>query len=347
MNITKLMTRDEFRSSVFERDNHLCVFCKNPAQDAHHVMERRLWPDGGYYLENGVSVCGSCHLLCESTDISVEDCRVAAGINKPNIPPHLYDDLIYDKWGNIVLDSIRRTKGELYEDESVRKILGQRKSAIQFVDCIKYPRTYHLPWSENITDDDRVMPSTDCFLGKEVVVTEKMDGENTSMYRDRIHARSIDSPNHASRNWVKNFWSQVCWQIPEGWRICGENLFAKHSIFYGELPSYFMGFSVWTGRNECLSWDETELYLQVLGIEVVPVIYRGEFSKEKIVEAAGNHKLGTEKEGYVVRIANQFSYKDFRSSVGKYVRKNHCQTVNHWMYGKAIEKNLMKETLSA
>ncbi len=51
------MTRDDFRNAVFARDNHRCVICGEPAKDAHHILERRLFPDGGYYLNNGASLC--------------------------------------------------------------------------------------------------------------------------------------------------------------------------------------------------------------------------------------------------------------------------------------------------
>jgi hypothetical protein len=57
MNI--LLTRDNFRNSVFERDKHLCVICKEPAVDAHHILERRLFPDEGYYIDNGASLCAA------------------------------------------------------------------------------------------------------------------------------------------------------------------------------------------------------------------------------------------------------------------------------------------------
>jgi len=30
--------RDIFRESVFERDNHKCVVCGEPALDAHHII---------------------------------------------------------------------------------------------------------------------------------------------------------------------------------------------------------------------------------------------------------------------------------------------------------------------
>jgi 5-methylcytosine-specific restriction endonuclease McrA len=38
-----LMTRNEFRQAVFERDNYRCVICGDPAVDAHHIIERRLF----------------------------------------------------------------------------------------------------------------------------------------------------------------------------------------------------------------------------------------------------------------------------------------------------------------
>ncbi len=67
----KLLTRDQFRASVFARDGHTCVFCGAKAADAHHIIERKLWGNGGYYLDNGASVCEPCHLRCESTEFSV------------------------------------------------------------------------------------------------------------------------------------------------------------------------------------------------------------------------------------------------------------------------------------
>lgn len=103
----------------------------------------------------------------------------------------------------------------------------------------KYPSTFHLPWSQGITNDDKILKNLSNFYNKKIVVTIKMDGESCTMYRDKIHARSIDSKNHPSRHWVKQFHSTIKYNIPKNWRICGENLFAKHSIFYNNLPSFF------------------------------------------------------------------------------------------------------------
>src|SRR3546814_8048125 len=89
MKIPILLTRTAFREGVFARDEYRCVFCPLPAEDAHHIIERRLWPDGGYYLDNGASVCRDHHIRCETTEISVEDVRDAAGITRIMVPPHL------------------------------------------------------------------------------------------------------------------------------------------------------------------------------------------------------------------------------------------------------------------
>lgn len=208
--MSTLLTRDCFRESVFARDNHQCVFCKKPAKDAHHIIERRLWADGGYYLDNGASVCEDCHLACERTIISVEDVRIACGITKVIVPEHLYADHAIDKWGNIILNNGLRMRGELFYDESVQKVLREGNVLSLFTDYVKYPRTYHLPWSAGVNDDDRTLKDTFNFHGKRVIVTEKMDGENTTVYHDGyIHARSIDGRNHNSRNWIKNYLTVV------------------------------------------------------------------------------------------------------------------------------------------
>lgn len=338
----KLMTRDAFRETVFNRDGFKCVFCGEPAKDAHHIIERRLWADGGYYVDNGASVCELHHIKCETTELSVEEVREACGITKKILPMHLYDDVIYDKWGNIILDNGSRLRGELFYDESVQKILAKGPYFNDFVKYVKYPRTYHLPWSKNITDDDRVIPSLSSFEGREIVVTVKMDGENTTMYNDYIHARSLDSKNHDSRNWVKNYWGTICGDIPEGWRICGENLFAEHSIHYDELESYFYGFSIWNERNECISWDDTLEWFKLLEIVPVPVLYRGPWD-QKVIEKLEKTMDFKREEGYVVRVTDMFNFRDFRNSVAKYVRKDHVLSVKHWLHGRAIIPNTIKK----
>lgn len=335
----KLYTRDQFRELCLERDKHQCVFCgEKEGLSVHHIVERRLWPDGGYYLENGATVCDVHHMLCEQTNISVEDVRHQCGITKIILPPHMYDDTSYDKWGNPVMANGQRLRGELFYDESVQKVMKQGGVLDLFTYLVKYHRTNHVAWSENIHDDDRVILDMSAFEGKRVIVTVKMDGENTTMYRDYIHARSVDSRNHPSRNWVKNFWSTICHHIDEGWRVCGENMFAEHSIHYDDLKSYFYGFSMWDERNTCLSWDDTMLYFEVMGVTPVEVLYDGIYDEQKI-RALWDEKEWANCEGWVMRTADSFNYGQFKSNVAKFVRKGHVQTAKHWMHGRAVIPN--------
>lgn len=194
---------------------------------------------------------------------------------------------------------------------------------------VKYPRTLHLPWSEGISSDDKVLTDTSCFEGKVVIVSEKMDGENTTLYRDHIHARSLDSGDHWSRHWIKGFWSAVKNEIPVGWRICGENLYATHSIYYDDLNSYFQMFSAWDENNICLSYKDTnDLFA---GIFAIPrPIWIGPYNEQYLKDLATSD--WSNSEGYVVRVADAFHFDDFQTSVAKFVRKGHVQTNEHWMY---------------
>jgi hypothetical protein len=202
---------------------------------------------------------------------------------------------------------------------------------------VKYPRTPHLPWSEGSTSDDKTLPDTSHFEGKYVIITEKMDGENTTMYRDGIHARSLDSKGGEDRDWVKALWSKVRYEIPEGWRVCGENLWARHSIPYSDLKSFFYGFSIWDSDNICLPWVETEGFFDIMGITPVRTIYEGEWDEAYVRELA--QSLNTETtEGFVVRVeqCGGFHYRDFDKNVAKWVRKGHVQTDKHWRHSQII-----------
>lgn len=206
----------------------------------------------------------------------------------------------------------------------------------------KYPRTPHLPWSKGAAADDKKLISTDHFHGCEVVVTEKMDGENTAIYHDgHSHARSIDSGHHESRSHIKQLAEKLKHDLPYGYRVCGENLYVKHSIGY-VLPSYFFVFGIINEWDQFLSWDDTCTYTELLGLSLVPVFYRGIWDEQKIQACLPKHSVfGPEIEGYVVRKAESFSVADFGLSVAKYVRPHHVQTDEHWMH-RQITKNGLK-----
>lgn len=340
------MNRDEFREAVFARDGGRCVFCGAPAQDAHHLLERRLWPDGGYHPDNGIAVCAACHLDCERTLRSVEDGRAAAGIAAVLLPDHFERDATYDKWGNVILSDGRRSPGELFHDPSVQTALAAGGVLDRFTPYVKYPRTYHLPWSHPnhrnhpTGSSDRFLADVDHFAGDEVVITEKMDGENTTIYCDHVHARAIDGASHKSQGWVRQFAATIGHELPDGFRVCGENLYARHSIRYADLPSYFLGFAVWE-RDRCLGWDDTLEWFGLLGVTPVRELFRGLFDVVDWRSLAAETERRS-REGYVVRRADTFRFPEFKQAVAKHVRPNHLQTPARW--SSRFEKNLLADT---
>ena len=201
----------------------------------------------------------------------------------------------------------------------------------------KYPRTFHLPNSPNRSDDDKVLLNDSLFSNIDVVVTEKMDGENTTVYQDGyVHARSIDGTSKPWQSWLQAFAQSFCHEIPDGWRVCGENLYAKHSIDYDmcwdDQKSLFQVFSIYDDKNVCLSWNDTIEFCWKLKICHVPIIFKGKYDRNLIAESFKNYCLTAnhEVEGYVVRSSASFNYSDFQSNVAKYVRANHVQTDEHW-----------------
>lgn len=339
-----LLTRIEFRERCLKRDNYSCVICSFKENlSVHHIIERRLFSAvseyQGYFIDNGSTLCEPCHILAESTLLTCDEIRKACNISKTILPISFNINTKYDKWGNPYITDDLRGIGPLFYSEPFQKLYNHHNLKDQFEMRIKYPRTYHLTYSQGSTSDDKTLSNHDHFNGKEVVLTEKMDGENTTMYSDYIHARSLDSNHHPSRDWIKQFHSTIAYHIPENFRICGENLYALHSINYEKLISYFYGFSIWNS-NLCLSWNDTLEYFELLGITPVKELYRGIYDEDKIKSILTN--LNTDViEGGVLRLADSFHYNDFKTSVAKYVRKNHVQTDEHWAHKEIIPNKMI------
>ena len=202
----------------------------------------------------------------------------------------------------------------------------------------KYNRTLHFPQSQSVTSDDKVLHSVTQFENREVIITEKMDGENTTIYCGGTHARSIDSKFHPSRSWMKSFAATISPQLDPSERVCGEYMFARHSITYENLETYFYGFA-WFIDDELQSWDDTVQRFTQLGIIHVPVLYRGMYAHTLIDNMASTLDFNTQ-EGFVMRVVDKISDSEFSSLVGKYVRKNHVQTDKHWMHSEIIKNGL-------
>ncbi|NVO57238.1 RNA ligase family protein [Rhodobacteraceae bacterium B1Z28] len=204
----------------------------------------------------------------------------------------------------------------------------------------KYGRTFHLPQSPGATSDDKIMSDVGALVAAdEVIFTEKMDGENTTIHSDGCHPRSIDARYHSSRDWMKAFAAGISPQLAEDERIVGEYLFARHSIAYSELPTYFLGFA-WIKRDVVQPWDATLSRFADLNIAPVPVLYRGLFSEDAVSDVISDLDLSSQ-EGFVVRVTTAFADKDMPTHLAKYVREGHVQSETHWMSAELVKNGLL------
>lgn len=200
----------------------------------------------------------------------------------------------------------------------------------------KYNRTYHLPFSPGTTSDDRISKSVDSLLGIDVVISEKLDGENCGMTNQGVYARS--HATFTTSSWskeVRQLHSILKHDLSEDVFLFGENMEGIHSIEYADLTSYFYLFGVRDNFN-WISWDEVEEYSYILDVPTAPVLFRGVINTyeelKTIVEdlVSQPSKLGGKCEGIVIRNAASFHNDDFSQNVMKWVRKGHVQTTEHW-----------------
>ena len=207
---------------------------------------------------------------------------------------------------------------------------------------MKYPRTYHIPWSPGATSDDKKLDNNwfSLFARKEIVITEKLDGENIHMTQKDCYARSDGAPTRSP--WSRNIWDPrdgLYWKVksligPDE-TIFGENLYGEHSITYNQLPKYFHLFAV-NNKKDWYSWNDVVEIAHMMEIPTVPVLWKGIVeSEEEVRRMIDNFMIqpstyGDTKEGIVLRITDEFPLEDFPRCVCKWVRPNHVQTDEHW-----------------
>jgi hypothetical protein len=175
------------------------------------------------------------------------------------------------------------------------------------------------------------------LLGIDIVVTEKLDGENCGMTDGGVYARS-----HAT--FTTSAWSREVRDLHkqkienalgEGVYLFGENMEGIHSIEYLDLTSYFYIFGV-RDNGLWISWDKVEEYAYLLDLPTAPVLFRGRVETEKELKeltedlVSQPSALDGNCEGVVVRNAREFSNENFGTNVMKWVRKGHIKTDTHW-----------------
>jgi ATP-dependent RNA circularization protein (DNA/RNA ligase family) len=207
---------------------------------------------------------------------------------------------------------------------------------------IKYPRIPHVPGSKS-TEDDIVRSQ---FPRGEFYVYEKLDGASLGISMVdgvlRLQNRGGYLENkrpHEQWDAAKN-WAYMNYEIlirffesvPSG-VIFGEWLYAKHSIYYTRLESFFVGFDIFTGKGLVTDPLEIAEIIKTIGLAPSPIVAATN-DIEKFLGAYRHTPLyGEEYEGFI--------FRDKHGSVYKYVRPEFTSGIKEHWFNTELVRNRM------
>lgn len=155
----------------------------------------------------------------------------------------------------------------------------------------KYPRTRHIEGSgiQEGDEDLDVVPLRE-FAGRHLVVEEKMDGANSALSFSREGHLQVQSRGHylsggerekqfhLLKTWAHRYTRELWEALGDRYIMYGEWLYAKHTVFYTDLPHYFMEFDILDKISGAfLSTERRRAFLRQLPFVVsVKVLYEGE-----------------------------------------------------------------------
>jgi hypothetical protein len=167
----------------------------------------------------------------------------------------------------------------------------------------KYPRTRHIEGSGlQRGDEDLDMARFEEIAGRYLVVEEKMDGANCAVSFDADGKLLLQSRGHfltggprerqfhLFKTWASRYTSELWEALGERYVMYGEWLYAKHTVFYTDLPHYFLEFDIYDKVDHVfLSTERRMRFLeQAPFVASVHVLHSGVVpSKRALVEMIG------------------------------------------------------------
>lgn len=163
---------------------------------------------------------------------------------------------------------------------------------------LKYPRTHHLQGSRSQPgDEDLSATPFEEIRGRFIVVEEKLDGANAGISFDggelRLQSRGHYLTGGARerhfdlfKRWGHTHRAALHDALGERYIAYGEWLYAKHTVFYDQLPHYLMEFDIYDRQEqEFLSTKRRRELLGKSPLVPVPVLWQGHAtSLEELVD---------------------------------------------------------------
>ncbi|CTQ55741.1 hypothetical protein LP7551_04287 [Roseibium album] len=175
---------------------------------------------------------------------------------------------------------------------------GDRITSRIIMELIKYPRTRHLEGSRlqigDLSDDQRIAD----LAGKLLIVEEKVDGANCALSYEADAIPRLQSRGHfltgghrerhfdLFKTWASVHAARLFEALGCRYIMYGEWMYAKHTVFYDQLPSYFLEFDLYDRFSEqFLSTAQRREVLFGLPVMPVPVVHKGEVASVEQVRS--------------------------------------------------------------
>jgi ATP-dependent RNA circularization protein (DNA/RNA ligase family) len=220
---------------------------------------------------------------------------------------------------------------------------------------VKYPRTPHLKGSRvQPGDEDLAAIDASALQNLPLVIEEKLDGANSGIGFDADGTLVLQSRGHALtggprerqfdlfKRWASTHQEPLRQLLGSRYLMYGEWLYARHTIYYDELPHYFLEFDILDREaGEFLSTDRRHTMLAGSPVRSVPVLGRGPVADWERLLGPSRCSSSEPMEGLYIkweadgRVQGRY----------KYVRREFLQAVEdsegHWM-DRPIEPNRLR-----
>ncbi len=215
----------------------------------------------------------------------------------------------------------------------------------------KFPSTPHLALlGDALVRGDKVFSEhdRDNFLKNTITVEEKIDGANLGISFDRNFNIQLQNRGAYINLPYSGQWKELCLWIPKNrdslldvltdqYVLFGEWCYAEHSIYYDQLPDWFLGFDIFDKKNtKFLSCKRRDKMFRNMGISESPLLKTGRFTLEYLEQLLTESRFcKSPAEGIYLR----FDDGDWLGQRAKLVRPEFIQAIEaHWSR-KGIKPN--------
>ncbi len=168
---------------------------------------------------------------------------------------------------------------------------------------IKYPRTPHIEGSRlQVGDEDLSQIPFSVIKGKYLVIEEKVDGANTAISFNEDQELLLQSRGHLLtggyrerhynlfKQWAVAHKEELYQILGSKYIMYGEWLYAKHTVYYDQLPHYFLEFDIYDKENKkFLDTASRHQMLKGSCVKSVPVLGSGVYkSIDEVLKYLGN-----------------------------------------------------------